>query len=514
MVEKIACAEEKSTGDEPQSNSLREVSELKKKIFRKSAIPGSITCQSPRTDSSDDPAWEIVRFVLSTKYMNIPPDVLDYAKRLILDTIGLLIGGSATETIPELVELVKGWGGKEESPILVYGGKVPAPNAAFVLGPMTRAFDMGDTHPEAGHLCEHIIPALLATLGLRGSVTGKEFISAFVVAAEVGARVGDASFSCSGGFDNPTDSDLWAWRLPNSADYGSVLGVAKLLNLDDKTTHTALGIQHWAVGAHGFDLAGNLMMRYQHAFLCQSAVYSVLLAQRGVTGPAHIFGGPTGYFASFFPWKNEINLLTKDIGRSWSFATTYIKGYTGCFITHGPVTAMEELRKEYSINPRDIETMEVTQSYIGYALARRKEEYWNPKTFPEAQFSMPYALATMAIYGNVFVDDFTPEALARADTRELMTKIKVKWDKKLPNHAAIVKVSLKDGTEYVKRVDFPKGHPIYRPMNWDDVIRKFKGCLAPSAKPIPDANAEQVIQMIRNLEECGDVTKIVELLIP
>jgi hypothetical protein len=82
MVEKIVCAEEKSTGDEPQSNLLREVSELKKKIARISAIPGSITYQSPRTDSSDDPAWEIVRFVLSTEYMNIPPEVLDYAKRL------------------------------------------------------------------------------------------------------------------------------------------------------------------------------------------------------------------------------------------------------------------------------------------------------------------------------------------------------------------------------------------------------------------------------------------------
>lgn len=486
----------------------------KDEIAGLSATPGSITCQSQKTDPTDDPAWELVRFSLNTTYMTLPPEVLDYAKRLILDTIGLAVVGSSAETISELVELVKGWGGKEESSILVYGGKVPAPAAAFVLGPMTRALDMGDTHPEAAHLCEHIIPALLAALGLRGSVTGKEFISAFAVAAEVGARVGDASFATSGGFNNPTASELWAWRPPNSADMGSVLGVARLLNLDEKTAHTALGIQHWAVGARSIDLPGNLMMRYQHAFLCQSAVYSVLLAQLGVTGPMHIFGGPTGYFALFYPWKNDINLLTKDLGKRWSFANTSIKGYTGCFYTQGPVTAMEELRKEYAIKSKDIATIEVTQSLGGHNIVSAKEECWSPKTVPEAQFSMPYTLATMAIYGKVFVDDFTPEAFARTDTRELMTKIRAKWDEKLSSYAAIVKVSLKDGTEHFKKVDFPKGHPVYKPMNWDDVIRKFKGCLALSIKPIPDANAEQLIQMIRNLEECEDVTQIVKLLIP
>ena len=127
---------------------------------------------------------------------------------------------------------------------------------------------------------------------------------------------------------------------------------------------------------------------------------------------------------------------------------------------------------------------------------------------------MPYTIATMAIYGKVFVDDFAPEALARVDTRDLMTKIKAKVDKKLSHYAAIVKVSMRDGKEYVKRVDFPKGHPIHRPMNWNDVIQKFRGCLTLSAKPIPEANAEQVIEMVRNLEGCEDVDRIVELLMP
>jgi 2-methylcitrate dehydratase PrpD len=513
MPKKIPCAEEKPAGDDLQS-AMGEISRLKEQIARLSAIPGSVTWRSPKTEPADDPAWEFVRFSVNHKYEDTPEEIVDYVKRLILDTLGLAIGGSAAETIPELVELVKGWGGKQESSILVYGGKVPAPNAAFVLGPMIRVLDMGDTHPAAAHLCEHIIPSLLATLGVKDSVTGKEFIEAFIVAAEVGARIGDASFALPGGVENPTDSDLWAARFPNPADIASVLGVARLLNLDEKTTHAALGIQYWAVGARSGDLPGTLMMRYQHAFLCQSAIYAVLLAQRGVTGPTHIFGGPDGYLALFYPWKNDVRLLTEDLGKRWSFGATSIKKYMGCFFTQAAATAMEELRKEYAIQSQDIVTLEVTQSFGGYNIVSTREECWNPRTAPDAQFSMPYVLATMAVHGKVFVDDFTPDALARTDTREMMSRIKIKVDDKLPHFGAIVKVILGDGREYTKRVDFPKGHPIHNPMNWEDVIYKFKGLLTFSKKPIPDRNAEQVIQMVRNLEDCEDVNTIVGLLIP
>jgi hypothetical protein len=148
----------------------KERNELEERIVRLSAIPGSITSKSPAIDPADDPAWEIVRFALNTKYEDLSPKVVEYTKQLILDTLGIAVGRSSAETIPGLIELVKKWGGKQESTILVHGGKVPAPNAAIVLGPMTRSLDLGDTHPDAAHLSEHIVPVLLATIGLGDAV--------------------------------------------------------------------------------------------------------------------------------------------------------------------------------------------------------------------------------------------------------------------------------------------------------------------------------------------------------
>jgi len=139
-----------------------------------------------------EPMEELAQFVVETDYEDLPPEVVEYIKKLFLDTLGITIGGSLQKAIPEIVSLVKSWGGAEHSTILIYGGKVPAPNAAFAIGPMTRALDMGDTHPQACRISEYVVPALLPAAELRGGVSGKELITAYALAAELGGRIGVA----------------------------------------------------------------------------------------------------------------------------------------------------------------------------------------------------------------------------------------------------------------------------------------------------------------------------------
>ena len=91
---------------------------------------------------------------LETRYEDLPREVVEYAKRCILDTWGVIIGGSAMDGIPQLVEYVRDMGGRPQSLIPFYGGRVPAPLAGLAIGPMSRAIDFGDVHEEAGHASE------------------------------------------------------------------------------------------------------------------------------------------------------------------------------------------------------------------------------------------------------------------------------------------------------------------------------------------------------------------------
>ena len=147
----------------------------------------------------EDPMSTLCRMVIGTNYEDLPSNVVNHAKRSILDTIGVIIGGSAMEGIPAVVELVKGRGGKPESVIPFYGGRVPASEAGLAIGPMAQAMDMGDVTYEAGHSSEYTVPTLLAVTGLKDKLTGREFITAYVVGQEVLIRIGVAFRAISRG---------------------------------------------------------------------------------------------------------------------------------------------------------------------------------------------------------------------------------------------------------------------------------------------------------------------------
>lgn len=65
--------------------------------------------------------------VVQTNYDTLPSDVIEPTKKGILDTVGVIIAGARSGNIEPIVNLIKEWGGKEESTILRYGGMVPSP---------------------------------------------------------------------------------------------------------------------------------------------------------------------------------------------------------------------------------------------------------------------------------------------------------------------------------------------------------------------------------------------------
>ena len=63
----------------------------------------------------EDPMAAFCRMVMNTTYEDLPKNVVNYAKQSILDAIGVIIGGSAMEGIPAVVDFVRDRAGKPES---------------------------------------------------------------------------------------------------------------------------------------------------------------------------------------------------------------------------------------------------------------------------------------------------------------------------------------------------------------------------------------------------------------
>lgn len=459
-------------------------------------MPGTALKRGP------DPMSALCRMVVDTEYGDLPSNVVNYAKHCILDTMAVIIGGSAMEGIPAVVDLVKDKGGKPQSIIPFYGGKVPASEAAFAIGPMARAMDMGDAHMEGGHNSEYIFPALLAATGLKDRVSGKEFITAFVVGSEVLLRIGVALRVVS--------KAIPMGQIGGHYIFGGIASVGKLLGLSLEELENAIGIGRGMTQPHDVAMLNppSLMVRIHHGFIAQDAINACLLARRGITGLrgeiSDVLAGSQGYLA-FAKWQTDPSVLTKGLGEEWEMLNIMMKPYPSCGCTHTSIEGLLEQMEEHNFAVKDIATIDIDVSpVIWAAICIPKEERWNPQTVPECQFSLPYTVATAAFDKDVFLNSFTPEARVRQDVRELMTKISAKENPSLPSFAVRVNTKLKNGRKYSKEYLYAKGHP-KKPFIEKELINKFKKCVPYSAYKLDDRAVDSLIKTILNLEKTDDV---------
>jgi 2-methylcitrate dehydratase PrpD len=447
---------------------------------------------------NEDPMSTLCRMVSETKYEDLPSKVVDYAKHSILDAIAITIGGSAMEGIPTVVDLVKEKGGKPESIIPFYGGKVPASEAGFAIGPMTRAMDAGDVHTLAGHSSEFTVPTLLAATGLMDKVSGKEFITAFAVGQEVLIRIGMAYKAMS---------SVPISTIGGHSIFGSVAAAGKLLGLSLEELQNAEGIALEMTQPHliAMYVHDTLIVRVHHGFICQDAINACLLAKRGITGPRReVLVGTKGYL-SFARWKTDPSALTKGLGEQWEMLTTMMKPYVSCKATHTSIYGIIDQMKEYNFEAEDIAEIHAEVCSRAWTLVcAPKEVKWNPQTVAECQFSLPYAVATAAYNKTVFLDSYTPQAMARQNVRDLMPRLSAKEDPSLPQFTVRLRTTLKDGRKCSKEYAYVKGHP-QNPFTEQDLIEKFKKCVPYSAYKLSDEAVDSLIKALLSLETVNDV---------
>jgi len=448
----------------------------------------------------EDPMSTLCRMVTNTSYEDLPADVVNYAKRSILDTIAVTIGGSAMEGIPAVVELVKSKGGKPESFIPFYGGKVPASEAGMAIGPMSRAMDLGDVHEEAAHSSEYTIPALLAATGLKEKVTGKEFITAYVVGQEVLIRIGMAFRALSGA--------IIAQRGHGHCMFGAVAATGKLLGLSLEELENAQGIAREMTQPQDSAMfhPATLIVRVHHGFVAQDAINACLLARKGITGPRNeVLTGPRGYLDFATTWETNPAALTDGLGEKWEMTNTMMKPYSACKCTHTAISGILDQMREHNFKADGIADIHIDESSINWAIVCEPTgEKWHPQTEAACQFSLPYTVATAAYTEDIFLDSYTQQARTRPDIRDLMTRITAREDPALPMWAARLHTTLKDGRKFSKEYVYIKGHP-RNPFTDEDLIDKLKKCAPYSAYKLSDEVVDSVIKSILNLEKSDDV---------
>ena len=246
----------------------------------------------------------LVKNLVETDYTDLPDTAVDLTKLSILDTIGCVVAGANAPGCNEVKEQVLDWGGKQESSIMLHGGRVPCPNAAMVNSVMARALDFDTVWERGLHMSAASVPTAFAVAELCKGVSGKKLLAALIAGEDIAARV-HLSTSNYNGFE-PTGV---------CGIFGIAAITGKLLNLDERQMLDALGIAlNRSAGSYQPNIDGALAVRVMEGLVSKSGIEAALLAARGISGGEGILEGTYGYFHLFSHGRHNPEILVDKLG--------------------------------------------------------------------------------------------------------------------------------------------------------------------------------------------------------
>lgn len=449
----------------------------------------------------------VANFVVQAKYTDLSPDVIALGKKSLLDAFGLAIIGAHSPGSRIMQNYLKSLGYTDgQAVVLGTKDRLPLRFAALANGVSIHMEDFDDTQLPVpgdnnfGQVIHPTAPVFPAALGYADThaITGREFMLAFHVGAEVACKIADAcsarayktGFHASGIFGM----------------FGSAAAIAKLRGLDVTMTSNALALA--ASQASGLaENFGTLTKPFQVGHAAEAGVVAADLAALGWDGSKTALEGANGLFHSYGGDYKPEYLLHK-LGQPWSFASpgVAIKPYPSGAVSHPAMTEMARLIRAHGIKARDVESVETGTS----SLIPKYLHYHQPTKGLEGKFSMEFCLAVLLVVGKAGLGEYTDEVVNRADIQDMMRRIHFSVDPEIEaslssRNATNLYIQLKNGQIFTSRVEFGKGSPA-NPMSYDEVAEKFRGCT--DFAHWPAERAEKIIELIRNLESLPDVSTL------
>jgi 2-methylcitrate dehydratase PrpD len=446
-------------------------------------------------------ARTLAEFTASLRFQDLPEDVVVAVRRHALDAIGTALAASATRAVAPVVEAVRAWAGAREAGVIGHDFGGPAPQVALASGALAQALDYDDTHVESiVHPSAVVVPAALAVAEEAGA-DGKTFIAACVAGYEVATRIGCAApgrFHARG---------LHATGV--CGPFGAAAAAARIWGLTPQETTAAFGVAgSQASGLFACLADGSETKRFHAGWAAHGGVIAADLARRAFTGPATILEGPHGLFDALLAGEDpDIARITRGLGREWETTRIAIKPYPACHFLH----AFMDAAASVGVKPGDIEEVLCLVAPAAIPIiAEPRQARIKPASTYAAQFSLPFAVATVLVGGREGIEMFGEEALADRRVLSLAERVRHQADDTLPfprTYGGRLRIHLRDGR--IREADeiVNRGHPD-RPLTDEEVRAKF---VSNARRRLDNGAVEKLVETVWRLDELDSLDELVAL---
>lgn len=458
------------------------------------------------------PESSITEFFTNLEYHMLSDQVVAMVKRLTLNTLAAMIAGSSAGSIVKVSELVRSWKGNPESSIFLHDTKVPVLEAAFVNAAMSRVMDFDDFHMETGvHASSTVIPTALAIAEAYPVISGENYITAVAAGCEMMCRMRSVPDQCIG---------VSGWTGEIYGAFGAAVAAGKILNFDEETMIRALGLASaQCSGTSQSIYDGTEATCLQQGFSARAGVLAALMARAGLSGAHNFLTGRAGFYPVYYRGMDyRVERLLDDLGKRYLFLGIATKPYPSCGFTMAPIENALSLMKNKEVKADSLERVKILVNKRMYAtVCAPVDAKYAPLTPADALFSMPYAVATAILKGDVRLEDFSPEALKQKERLDFMKRIDIVEDEEIEEKALKANLPLgthsleficKDGKRFEQDLQYATGFP-QKPMTMDECADKAKKVLAFAFLEISENKINRLKEDIEKLESQRDMINLI-----
>jgi 2-methylcitrate dehydratase PrpD len=431
---------------------------------------------------------------VNLKARDIPRRHVEDCKALVRDYLGVALGGSATGSGRAARDFALDVGGKAESTLIGHGAKVPAVHGALVNAIASHSIELDDVDILAlFHFSPPVVSAALAAAE-RENASGEEFIAAVVAGCDMMARASAAT--------NFSLRNRGYHTTPVCGVFGATVAAARLFRLDEAQTVSALGL----AGAQASGLmemyGPSMQKRFNPGPAARNGVTAAQMAKHGFTGAASIFDGERGFCRAFSD-ECDMGALTRDLGSDYPIHIEY-KAYSCARPIHNAIDCALAVRAHLTEPVSAIRSMTMRRhpAWAHYHLNTR------PRTYHEAQVSLPYSVAVALIEGAALFPQYQDDKLADPEIRRLSDLLTIVADDSLPRGVSCHLVAeTSGGARLESQIDHPKGSIAY-PMTEAEMRAKVHLLGDPVLGSGQVSRMIAAIDGVKDLESIGELTRL------
>lgn len=451
---------------------------------------------------------QLCEFLAGTGYHDLPREVLERTRYLLLDGIGCALLAAqmpwsrlaVAGTLP--VDTGSGatlWG---------WGREVSPSAAALLNGTFVQGCELDDFHPHGAlHSASVVVPAATAAAQMRGDVTMGEYLQALALGFEAGPRVGIAMGAAR--------VTVRGWH--SGAVFGpfaAAVAAGKIFGLDADALESALGNAGTRAGALMAAQYDAMVKRMHHGMASQAGLHGASLAAHGFIGIRQVIEQEFGGLASTLlagEGAADLNHLVEALGQHWDMLGIGIKRHACLIMLHSTIDALSEYRRRSDADLDRIASVRIEVSQSAFQRAGWRLE--PPATEIGAQMNLACAAALALVDGAAYLPQFTAASLARPVLWDIMDRIQVQHSPDIDarghtqRFAAVITVQRKDGSV----VTLDGVPPQQRPFSCDEVVTKFLGLL----DGVADRHrAAAIVDLVLHAGADEPVQRLIDLLAP